>query len=89
MNKKSFYIGLSLGSNSANETGVAVMDKDFKIISLDFTGNLRRRFLDLGFSVGSKVYSAFKSPAGDPIAYIVRGTVIALRNSDAEKIKVK
>ena len=35
MNKKSFYIGLSLGSNSANETGVAVMDKDFKIISLD------------------------------------------------------
>ena len=33
--KKSFYIGLSMGSNSANETGVAVMDKNFKIISLD------------------------------------------------------
>ena len=32
---KSFFIGLSLGSNSANETGVAVMDKNFKIISLD------------------------------------------------------
>ena len=32
---KSFFIGLSMGSNSANETGVAVMNKDFKIISLD------------------------------------------------------
>ena len=32
---KNFYIGLSMGSNSANETGVAVMDKNFKIISLD------------------------------------------------------
>lgn len=32
---KSFFIGLSLGSNSANETGIAVMDKDFKVISLD------------------------------------------------------
>ncbi len=32
---KNFYIGLSMGSNSTNETGVAVMDKDFQIISLD------------------------------------------------------
>ena len=33
--KKNFYVGLSMGSNSANETGVAVMDRNFKIISLD------------------------------------------------------
>lgn len=60
-----------------------------EIVSLDFTGNLRRRFLDLGFSVGTKVLPAFRSPSGDPVAYIVRGTVIALRNVDAEKICVK
>lgn len=60
-----------------------------EIVSLDFTGNLRRRFLDLGFSVGTKVLPAFRSPSGDPVAYIVRGTVIALRNADAEKICVK
>ena len=59
-----------------------------EIISLDFSGVLRRRFLDLGFTVGTKVIPAFKSPAGDPVAYIVRGTVIALRNDDAERIKV-
>ena len=60
-----------------------------EIASLDLKGNLRRRFLDLGFTIGSKVVPAFKSPSGDPIAYIVRGTVIALRNDDAEKIKIK
>lgn len=60
-----------------------------EIDSLDFKGDLRRRFLDLGFTVGSKVVSAFKSPSGDPVAYIVRGTVIALRNSDAEKIIIR
>lgn len=60
-----------------------------EIVALDFSGNLRRRFLDLGFSVGGKVHSAFKSPSGDPVAYIVRGTVIALRDVDAEKIKIK
>ena len=64
------------------------LNSSSKIISLDFTGNLRRRFLDLGFSVGNKVIPAFKSPSGNPIAYIVRGTVIALRNEDAEKIIV-
>ena len=59
-----------------------------KIHSLEFTGKDRRRFLDLGFAVGTNVSPAFKSPSGDPIAYIVRGTVIALRNEDAEKIFV-
>jgi len=60
-----------------------------EIMKLDFTGNIRRRFLDLGFTVGTKITAAFKSPSGDPVAYIVRGTVIALRNEDAKKIKIK
>ena len=62
------------------------LNSNGKIVSIGFSGKLRRRFLDLGFSIGSKVYSAFKSPSGDPVAYIVRGTVIALRNVDAEQI---
>jgi len=64
------------------------LNSSCEIESLEFTGNLRRRFLDLGFTVGANVFSAFKSPTGDPVAYIVRGTIIALRNVDAEKIKV-
>jgi len=60
-----------------------------KICSLEFSGKDRRRFLDLGFSIGTNVTRSFLSPAGDPVAYIVRGTVIALRNEDAEKIMIE
>lgn len=32
---KLFFVGISLGSNSTNETGVAILDKNLKIITLD------------------------------------------------------
>lgn len=32
---KLFFVGISLGSNSTNETGVAILDRDLKIITLD------------------------------------------------------
>lgn len=32
---KLYFVGISLGSNSTNETGVAVIDKDLNIITLD------------------------------------------------------
>lgn len=37
LNKESklFFVGISLGSNSTNETGVAILDKDMKIVTLD------------------------------------------------------
>lgn len=32
---KLFFVGISLGSNSTNETGVAILDRDMNIITLD------------------------------------------------------
>lgn len=32
---KLFFVGISLGSNSTNETGAAILDRDLKIITLD------------------------------------------------------
>lgn len=32
---KLFFVGISLGSNSTNETGVAILDRDLRIITLD------------------------------------------------------
>ncbi len=49
-------------------------------------GSLRRRFLDMGLSSGTEIYCSGKSPLGDPSAYIVRGTKIAVRRRDAEQI---
>lgn len=56
---------------------------------LSAEGKTRRRMLDLGLIHGTKVKSLRKSPAGDPIAYQIRGTVIAFRKEEASKIFVK
>ena len=59
------------------------------VLNLLFEGASRRRMLDLGLVKGTKVEALQRSPAGDPIAYFIRGAVIALRNEDASKITVK
>ena len=39
--------------------------------------------MDLGFTPGAGVTCLFAAPSGDPRAYMVRGSVIALRRADA------
>ena len=48
----------------------------------------RRRMLDLGIVNGTDIKPLFSSPAGDPIAYLIRGAVIALRKDAAKDILV-
>jgi len=48
----------------------------------------RRRLLDLGFVPGTLVEVEMVSPAGDPTAYRVRGSVVALRREQANLIRV-
>ncbi len=59
-----------------------------KISSVEIDGLLRRRVLDLGMVPGTQVQCIRRSPAGDPIAFRVRNTTIALRSHDASLIKV-
>ena len=49
-------------------------------------GLLNRRLLDLGLVPGTKITCLYSAPSGDPRAYLVRGTVIALRKIDAKQI---
>ena len=58
------------------------------VLALSFAGVKRRRMLDLGFVPGSAVRALQESPWGDPVAYAVRGAVIALRREDAKRITV-
>lgn len=51
--------------------------------------NVKRRLLDLGLIQGTKIKPVFKSPLGDPIAYEIRGTLISIRNEEANRIIVK
>jgi DtxR family Mn-dependent transcriptional regulator len=55
-------------------------------ISLACRGAQLRRLLDLGFVPGTIVEAELPSPSGDPIAYRVRGSLIALRKEQADLI---
>ena len=59
-----------------------------RVININARGELRRRFFDLGIIEGTNIEVLFKGPFGDPVAYSIRGTVIALREEDGEKIEV-
>lgn len=59
------------------------------VTSIDARGAERRRLMDLGVLPGAEVVVEGTSPLGDPTAYRVRGTVIALRRAQARGIHVR
>lgn len=59
-----------------------------KVEILNCKGAIRRRLLDLGIVKGTPIVPILKSPSGDPTAFIIRGSVIALRKEDANLIIV-
>ena len=50
--------------------------------------SLTKRLNEIGFVNGTEVKCLFKSPMGDPSAYLVRGAVIAIRKKDSMNIEV-
>jgi Fe2+ transport system protein FeoA len=51
-------------------------------------GMNRRRLMDLGILPGTQLAVELRSPLGDPVAYRVRDTLIALRNEQARQIEI-
>jgi DtxR family Mn-dependent transcriptional regulator len=66
-------------------------DQRGEIVILDdaVQGFTRRRFLDLGLTPGTMIYPELQNFFGDPRAYRVRGTLIALRKDQAAQIWVR
>lgn len=62
-----------------------------EVVALDpaCRGFMRRRLLDLGFTPGARVRPDLTTFAGDPRAYRVRGTTIALRREQSARILVR
>ena len=62
-----------------------------EVVALDpaFRGFARRRLLDLGFTPGARIRSDLATFAGDPRAYRLRGTTIALRREQSDRVLVK
>ena len=60
-----------------------------RVTELMLQGEMRRRLQDLGLIPGTIVECVGRSPLGDPAAYLIRGAVIALRNSDSGQIMIR
>jgi len=51
-------------------------------------GMERQRLMDLGIVPGTSITAEMSSPAGDPVAYRVRGSLVALRREQAVQIQI-
>lgn len=59
-----------------------------RVQTLETAGSMRRRLLDIGLVEGTEIECVGRSPGGDPAAYLIRGAVIAIRDTDAAGIRV-
>jgi len=71
---------MTLHELKINETGY--------IKTLNCTDGVKRRLLDLGLIEGTKITPIFISPSGDPTAFKIRGSVIAIREEDTKLINI-
>ena len=65
------------------------LGKSARVLSLSAQEPLNGRLLDLGFVPGSEITPLYAAPMGDPRAYLVCDTVIALRQKDAATVAVE
>jgi len=64
--------------------------KEKGIISeIDLTHPSSKRIMEHGFTPGQTIELIYKSTFNDPIAISIRGTLIAIRKSEAGCIKLK
>lgn len=64
------------------------MNTTAKIDCINCDGNIKRRLLDLGIVPNTSITPVFRSTGGDPVAYEIRDTLLAIRNQDAKNIFV-
>lgn len=60
-----------------------------KVKEINLNKTEKERILDLGMIPETNVKVLQKSPMGDPTAYLIRGSVIALRSEYTKKITIE
>jgi DtxR family Mn-dependent transcriptional regulator len=74
--------GKQLSSLRPGEAGIV------QHISPFLRGHERRRLMDLGLVPGTYIRSEYESPSGEPVAYQIRGALIALRKEQTDHIRI-
>lgn len=52
------------------------------------SGSIKRRLLDIGLIENTTIECVGQSPSGDPLAFLIRGAVIAIRREDCLNIYI-
>lgn len=65
------------------------LNEEYIIDDILLDKHIKQRIYDLGLIENTSIKALYTSPFNDPTAYLVRGTIIAIRNKDAEKIIVR
>jgi len=58
------------------------------IVRQVYANNLRKRIIDMGLIIGTKIYVKKTAPLGDPMEILVRGYSLTLRKAEARTILV-
>ena len=86
------YLPLGERAETSRTTlGDAASGETVRVLSISRAcqGTQRRRLLDLGVVRGTPITPELASAAGDPVAYRIRGALIALRGNQAAWIQVE
>lgn len=65
------------------------LNENYLIEDILLDENTKQRIYDLGLIENTVIKALYTSPFNDPTAYLVRGTIIAIRDADAKKIIVR
>ncbi len=80
------------GSETKDTVGLDEVQKDEPVRIVSITSKIRgmerRRIFDLGFLPSTRLSLELQSASGDPLAFRVRGALIALRRKQAREIRV-
>lgn len=60
-----------------------------RVVEIRGSGKHQRRMLDMGFVPGAEIRAIRSAPLGDPVAYRVKETAVALRKADADTVLVE
>lgn len=83
-------LGFALPSGAASLADLEPGDSAQVVaISSACQGTQRRRLLDLGVVRGTEIRAEMRSAGGDPMAYLIRGALIALRREQASWVLVE
>lgn len=64
------------------------LNENGKIEDIKCEETIKRRLLDLGLVKGTNIVPILVSPSKDPRAFLIRGSIIAIREEDAKQIDI-